>query len=73
MTGARTELRKLTLPYAALETVYQGDCEVRQYRNELTGQLQVGKRIDILGMDVGKGAQRRWNASVRSSPGIARF
>lgn len=51
MTGARTELRKLTLPYAALETVYQGDCEVRQYRNELTGQLQVGKRIDILGME----------------------
>lgn len=47
----RTLLRKLTLPFECLKTVYEGGSEVRVYRNEITGQIQVGKRIDILGLD----------------------
>lgn len=48
---ARTLLRTLTLPFESLKTVYEGGSEVRVYRNEITGQIQVGKRIDILGLD----------------------
>jgi eukaryotic-like serine/threonine-protein kinase len=48
---ARTEIRKLTLPFDSLKTLYEGNCEVRLYKNEITGQLQVGKRIDLLGLD----------------------
>jgi serine/threonine protein kinase len=51
MSDARTLLRTLTLPYESLQTVYEGNCEVRLYRNELTGQLQVGKRLDVLGLE----------------------
>jgi serine/threonine protein kinase len=47
----RTLLRKLTLPYENLQTLYEGDSEVRLYRNEITDQLQVGKRLDTLGLE----------------------
>lgn len=47
----RTEIRKLTLPFNSMKTIYEGACEVRLYRNEITGKLQVGKRIDLLGLD----------------------
>jgi eukaryotic-like serine/threonine-protein kinase len=47
----RTLLRTLTLPFECVKTVYEGGSEVRVYRNEITGQIQVGKRIDILGLD----------------------
>jgi serine/threonine protein kinase len=47
----RTEIRKLTLPFDSLRTIYEGNCEVRLYKNEITGSLQVGKRIDLLGLD----------------------
>jgi serine/threonine protein kinase len=48
---ARTFIRTLELPYENLRTVYEGDSEVRLYRNELTNELQVGKRIDVLGIE----------------------
>jgi serine/threonine protein kinase len=48
---ARTLVRTLTLPYESVRTLYEGDHEVRLYRNELTGLLQVGKRIDLLGLE----------------------
>jgi serine/threonine protein kinase len=47
----RTEIRKLTLPFESMKTIYEGACEVRLYKNEITGKLQVGKRIDLLGLD----------------------
>lgn len=49
--ATRTLLRKLTLPYEAVKTVYAGDSEVRLYRNEITGAPQVGKRFDTLGLE----------------------
>jgi len=50
--GAERELiRTLTLPYESIKTLYQGDSEVRLYRNELIGQHQVGKRYDTLGLE----------------------
>jgi eukaryotic-like serine/threonine-protein kinase len=49
--GARTEIRTLTLPFDSLRTIHVGASEVRLYRNEITGELEVGKRIDLLGMD----------------------
>ena len=49
--AVRTEIRKLTLPFDSVRTIYEGGSEVRLYRNEITGQLQVGKRIDLLGSD----------------------
>lgn len=49
--AVRTEIRKLTLPFESVRTIYEGGSEVRLYRNEITGQLQVGKRIDLLGAD----------------------
>jgi serine/threonine protein kinase len=52
MTAAtRTLLKTLTLPYESVRTLYLGDCEVRLYRNEITGALQVGKRISTLGLE----------------------
>ena len=48
---SRTLLRTLTLPYENLHTVYEGCCEVRLYRNEITGALQVGKRYDTAGLE----------------------
>ena len=48
---ARTLIRTLTLPFASMKTIYEGCSEVRLYRDEITGQLQVGKRIDTLGID----------------------
>lgn len=51
MSDTRTLLKELVLPYESLRTIYEGGCEVRLYRNEITGQLQVGKRIDILGLE----------------------
>lgn len=48
---ARTLIRTLVLPYENVRTVYEGDSEVRLYRNELTGELQVGKRFDVLGLE----------------------
>jgi serine/threonine protein kinase len=47
----RTLLRTLTLPYENLRTLYEGGCEVRLYRNEITGSLQVGKRYDTTGLE----------------------
>ncbi len=38
-------------PREALRTLYEGDSEVRHYRNELTGAEQVGKRYDVLGLE----------------------
>jgi serine/threonine protein kinase len=49
--NGRTLIRRLELPYAALQTLYEGGCEVRLYRNEITGNEQVGKRICALGLD----------------------
>lgn len=49
--AARTEIKKLTLPFESVRTIYEGGSDVRLYRNEITGQLQVGKRIDLLGGD----------------------
>jgi serine/threonine protein kinase len=49
--AVRTEIRKLTLPFDSVRTIYEGGSEVRLYRNEITQQLQVGKRIDLLGAD----------------------
>jgi eukaryotic-like serine/threonine-protein kinase len=49
--STRTLIRTLTLPYESLRTIYEGGCEVRLYRNEITGKLQVGKRIDTLGLE----------------------
>lgn len=52
MSGeARTLLKTLTLPFESLQTIYEGGSEVRLYRNEISGQLQIGKRIDVLGLD----------------------
>ena len=51
MSTVRTMIRPLTLPYESLRTLYEGSCEVHLYKNEITGQLQVGKRIDILGLE----------------------
>jgi eukaryotic-like serine/threonine-protein kinase len=48
---ARTEIRTLTLPFDSLRTIHVGASEVRLYRNEITRELEVGKRIDLLGMD----------------------
>lgn len=50
--GAERELiRTLTLPYESIKTLYEGDSEVRLYRNQLIGQRQVGKRYDTLGLE----------------------
>ena len=46
----RRDLGRLTLPYENLRTIHAGGSEVRKYRNELTGQLQVGKRIGTIGL-----------------------
>lgn len=72
MTDARTLLRKLELPYESVRTVYEGDSEVRLYRNELTQELQVGKRFDILGVEssvaVREGATLRRIAHANITP-----
>ncbi|HTC71558.1 MAG TPA: protein kinase, partial [Solirubrobacteraceae bacterium] len=47
----RTLIKTLTLPYESVRTLYVGDCEVRLYRNEITGALQVGKRLSTLGLE----------------------
>lgn len=49
MTG--DVIRVLRLPIEALQTIYQGFCEVRLYRNAVTGSLEVGKRVDTLGLE----------------------
>jgi serine/threonine protein kinase len=51
MADARVFIRALELPYERIRTVYAGDSEVRLYRNELTQELQIGKRFDILGIE----------------------
>lgn len=51
MGEERKLLRTLTLPYESIRTLYEGDSEVRLYRNELIGQHQVGKRYDTLGLE----------------------
>src|SRR4051812_38370990 len=43
--------RTLTLPVGALRTLHAGGCEVRLYRDILTGALSVGKRMDLLGRE----------------------
>jgi len=47
----RRHLATLTLPYENLRTIHMGGSEVRKYRNELTGQFQVGKRIGTIGLE----------------------
>jgi eukaryotic-like serine/threonine-protein kinase len=47
----RTLIRELVLPYESMRTLYEGGCEVRLYRNEITGELQVGKRIEVHGLE----------------------
>jgi serine/threonine protein kinase len=47
----RELVRVLRLPFEALRTIYEGSCEVRLYRHEVTGILEVGKRVDTLGLD----------------------
>ena len=49
--ASRTLVRALVLPYEAMRTLYAGGCEVRLYRNNITGADQVGKQIDLLGLD----------------------
>jgi serine/threonine protein kinase len=49
--SAREFVKKLVLPYEALRTLYEGGSEVRLYKNELIGTMQVGKRIDTLGIE----------------------
>jgi serine/threonine protein kinase len=49
--AALTLIKTLTLPYESVKTLYEGDCEVRVYRNEITGALQVGKRLSTLGLE----------------------
>jgi serine/threonine protein kinase len=44
-------VRKLSLPFQALRTVYEGGSEVRLYRNEVTGLLHVGKRVHAFGLE----------------------
>jgi eukaryotic-like serine/threonine-protein kinase len=51
MPMSRTLLHTLSLPYESLRTTYGGNSEVRVYRNEITKGLQVGKRIDTLGLE----------------------
>lgn len=41
----------LRLPFEALRTVYAGACEVRLYRNEVTGSHEVGKRVSTHGLE----------------------
>jgi serine/threonine protein kinase len=43
-------LRTLQLPFEALRTIYAGGAEVRLYRNTVTNLLEVGKRVDTLGL-----------------------
>lgn len=50
MSG-RTLIQTLVLKYTSLKTLYEGGSEVRHYRNDLTGAEQVGKRIDMLGLE----------------------
>src|SRR5579883_3057057 len=49
--NAREEVRALTLPFGSMRTAYAGASEVRHYRNLLTGNDRVGKRIDVLGLE----------------------
>jgi len=51
MAETRQLIKTLTLPYDSVRTLYEGDCEVRLYRNEITGALQVGKRLSTLGLE----------------------
>lgn len=51
MAETRKLIKKLELPYENVRTMYEGDSEVRLYRNELTGELQVGKRFDVVGVE----------------------
>lgn len=51
MTAELTLIRKLVLPYDSMRTMYEGGCEVRLYRNTITDTLQVGKRVDTLGLE----------------------
>jgi serine/threonine protein kinase len=47
----RRYLGTLTLPYENLRTIHAGGSEVRKYRNELTGQFLVGKRVGTIGLE----------------------
>ncbi len=51
MSDNRVIERTLTLPVGALRTLHAGGCEVRLYRDILTGALSVGKRMDLLGRE----------------------
>jgi eukaryotic-like serine/threonine-protein kinase len=51
MGAERKLLTTLTLPYESIRTLYEGSSEVRLYRNELIGQLQIGKRYSPLGLE----------------------
>lgn len=53
MTPASTLIPQdtLTLPYGVLKTIHNGSSEVRLYRDLVTGQFRVGKRLSLLGRD----------------------
>lgn len=64
MTGE--VVRVLTLPFDALRTVYAGGAsEVRLYRNRVTGALEVGKRIAVLGLDHSLLQEATWLQRIR--------
>jgi eukaryotic-like serine/threonine-protein kinase len=69
--AVRTEIRKLTLPFESMRTIYEGSCEVRLYKNEITGQLQVGKRIDLLGLDKSVAAMEATLLTTIRHPNVA--
>jgi serine/threonine protein kinase len=59
-------VRILRLPFEALRTIYNGECEVRLYKNEVTNVLEVGKRVDLLGLDGSILAQEAtWLSRIR--------
>jgi serine/threonine protein kinase len=51
VNAERALIRQLVLPYEAMRTLHVGTSEVRLYKNKLSGAYQVGKLIDILGLE----------------------
>jgi eukaryotic-like serine/threonine-protein kinase len=48
---SREFLKTLRLPFDSVKTLYEGPSEVRLYRNQITGVLQIGKRIGAFGLE----------------------
>lgn len=51
MSAERALVKQLVLPYESMQTLYIGASEVRLYKNKLSGAYQVGKLIDVLGLE----------------------